>query len=176
MSTAIVVSAFPGCGKTYACEHQEELHFRIKDSESSKRSKPDDFMGYVDEIEAAVNSGEYDFIFVSQHKAVREELTRRGIPFCTVAPPGHDAAPSYSKFLLEKQICLNRLTNRDNSHIKDFDKFIQKITDNYDSWTTKDSQMEFGCKFHLTLYSSRHLSDCLGMIKDFWQKNNYFES
>ena len=172
---AIVVSAFPGCGKTYAFEHQEELGWCIKDSDSSKYEKePNWEKTYVSDIKNAIESGEYDFIFVSQHDGIRKELQDQGVPFATVSPPGHDGAV-YSRFLLEKAAWFDRFKDRDNSHIKDFDKFMKVLEDNYNSWTSKENQSKYGCKFHITLYRGRYIKDCLGSIKDFWIKNNWFE-
>lgn len=172
---AIVVSAFPGSGKTYAFEHQKELGFRIKDSDSSKYEKDFNWAKhYADDIEKAIESNEYDFIFVSQHQSIRMELNDRGISFCTVSPPGFDSVP-YSKFLSEKTTWMKRFENRDNSHIKNILKFINDLNNNYNSWTTKDAQNAFGCKLHVMLYNSRNLSDSLKGIREFWEKNKWFE-
>lgn len=108
MSTKIY-SVFPACGKTWLCEHQEEYGLKILDSDSSYFSWvwecPDDERGvyspnarktkkrnpsfpqnYIDHIKCKVESGKYDYIFVSSHASVREALDAAGIDFTIVYP------------------------------------------------------------------------------------------
>ena len=90
----MVISAFPGCGKTYLYENQDKLEFNCQgerkkftfcDSDSSHYKKHDGWeKEYVEDIEKKL--GILDFIFISQHDKVLEELNTRKIPFVIVAP------------------------------------------------------------------------------------------
>lgn len=98
MKESIIIFGFPGTGKTYAYEHQDELNATIQDSDSSHFHwlyKGDDFTDPVlDEDGHKVvhpawpaNYAEYisltgreqknppDFIFVSTHKEVIEAIS-----------------------------------------------------------------------------------------------------
>lgn len=105
-----IYSVFPACGKTWLCEHQEELGLKILDSDSSyfswvwecpeddergmyspnarktKERNPSFPQNYIDHIKCKVESGKYDYIFVSSHASVREALDAAGIDFTIVYP------------------------------------------------------------------------------------------
>lgn len=102
--TTKIFSVFPGCGKTWMCEHQEAFGLKILDSDSSQFSwlytnidengdtirgvrkirNPDFPQNYIKHIEE--NIGKYDYIFVSSHASVREALDADGIDFTIVYP------------------------------------------------------------------------------------------
>ena len=108
-----IYSVFPACGKTWLCEHQEELGLKILDSDSSQFSwlikeieyptygtivngemksltckqkvrHPNFPANYIQHIKQ--NIGKYDYIFVSSHASVREALDAEGIDFTIVYP------------------------------------------------------------------------------------------
>lgn len=94
MNRTKVISGFPGVGKSY-------LNFRreILDLESScygwifdfeKFTKPErnpDFpKNYVDAICEEYEKDNFDFILISSHESVRNELKNRGVPYIIVAP------------------------------------------------------------------------------------------
>lgn len=105
-----IYSIFPACGKTWLYEHQEDYGLKILDSDSSYFSwvwecPEDDERGmhspnarktkernlsfpqnYIDHIKCKMESGKYDYIFVSSHAAVREALDAEGIDFTIVYP------------------------------------------------------------------------------------------
>ena len=105
-----IYSVFPACGKTWLCEHQEELGLKILDSDSSyfswvwecpeddergvyspdarktKERNPSFPQNYIDHIKCKMESGKYDYIFVSSHASVREALDAAGIDFTIVYP------------------------------------------------------------------------------------------
>jgi tRNA uridine 5-carbamoylmethylation protein Kti12 len=74
----IIVSAFPGCGKTTMFN---ELNGKIKimDSDSSKFDKNHFPKNYIDHIKENVDN--VDILFVSSHKEVRDALNYEGIDF-----------------------------------------------------------------------------------------------
>jgi hypothetical protein len=65
-----------------------------------KRVRNPDFpVNYVDVIEKAVKGIEYEYILVSTHKIVREELKRRGIKYIIVAPKAHLKSEYLARYL-----------------------------------------------------------------------------
>lgn len=121
---AIVVVAFPGCGKTYAKEHNTGLD--IADSDSSnfswevingERVRSENFPeNYITHIKE--NMDKYDFIFVSSHEAVRKALKENGISYVAVLPE-KDAKDEWIK----------RFVNRN-----DTQEFIDNMTEHWDEW------------------------------------------
>lgn len=85
----IVISAFPGTGKTFLFNNFEMV---MLDSDSSKFShtsdgiapNPDFPLNYVEHIRSQI--GKTDLIMVSTHKVVREALTKAKIPFSLIFP------------------------------------------------------------------------------------------
>lgn len=121
----IIVSAFPGCGKTYLYRNQEKFGYKILDSESTKFSKHDGLeKEYIDYI--ASNIGRYDFIFVSKHPVVLQELKNRKISFIMVSPDNSRNLSEKERQLI-KQPWFGRFILRDNSHIKDFVRMKEQI-------------------------------------------------
>ena len=105
-----IYSIFPACGKTWLYEHQEDYGLKILDSDSSyfawiwecpeddergmhspnarktKERNPSFPQNYIDHIKCKIESGKYDYIFVSSHASVREALDKEGIDFTIVYP------------------------------------------------------------------------------------------
>jgi hypothetical protein len=93
MSTKII-SAFPGCGKTYFHNNNKNTtldsdssHFSwIKDENgnNTKERNPNFPKNYIKHIQD--NLGRYDFIFVSSHKEVRDALIDNNLFFYLFFP------------------------------------------------------------------------------------------
>jgi len=89
MKKTIVISAFPGCGKSHFFrENKDKI---ILDSDSSLFSwvekgvrNPDFPNNYITHIKK--NIGKADIILVSSHKVVRDALVENGIDFILVYP------------------------------------------------------------------------------------------
>lgn len=121
---AIVVVAFPGCGKTYAKEHNTDLD--IADSDSSNFSwkvvdgekvRSEEFpANYINHIKE--NMDKYDFIFVSSHVAVRKALKENGIDYVAVFPEEN-----------AKDEWIKRFENRNDSQ-----EFIDNIFTHWNEW------------------------------------------
>lgn len=94
-----IYSVFPGCGKTWLYQHQEDYYLKILDSDSSqfswvyvddgnngffKERNPEFPANYIQYIKE--NIGKYDYIFVSSHASVREALDKERIDFTIVYP------------------------------------------------------------------------------------------
>ena len=121
MKQAIIISGFPGIGKSYITQNEKE--FTISDSDSSNFSwlekgirHPDFPQNYMDHIISIQN--DYDIIFVSSHKVVRDALMQNNIYFYLVYP---------DKSL--KQNYLERFKKRGND-----EAFIQMSTTNWESF------------------------------------------
>lgn len=76
--SAILVSAFPGMGKTYAFNILGK-QLKILDSDSSKFDKSDFPKNYIEHIKE--NIANNDIIFISSHKEVRDALEMENIDF-----------------------------------------------------------------------------------------------
>ena len=76
--SAILVSAFPGMGKTYAFNTLGK-QLKILDSDSSKFDKSDFPKNYIEHIKE--NIANNDIIFISSHKEVRDALEMENIDF-----------------------------------------------------------------------------------------------
>jgi hypothetical protein len=116
---AIIVSAFPGCGKTTLFENIKKKYgdkVLISDSDSSKFDKSDFPQNYIEWISDNINN--YDIILVSSHKEVRKELENRGINF-DIYYPSKDR---------RMEFILNYVRRGNNF------SFIQKIDSNFDNW------------------------------------------
>ena len=123
----VIVSIFPGMGKTYI---KESNNFKIKDInsveyaylEDSKKGRLDnpDFPGnYIKAITEAVNSKEYDFVFVSSNSVVREALNKAKIQYVLISP----------KQSIKNELC-ERFKERGNSQ-----RFIDKMYNNWNNYT-----------------------------------------
>ena len=98
MQKAIVISAFPGTGKSYLTKHCEEIPdlrgITFQDSDSSNYSwikkdgkkvrNPDFPANYIQHIKDSMYKSR--IIFVSSHTAVRSALKQEGISFVSVYP------------------------------------------------------------------------------------------
>lgn len=145
----IVISAFPGTGKSWAAKNCN--NFSIIDSDSSSYKKEPGWEDkYAEFIESKLDT--VDFIFVSQHDGVRAALQKRGIQFCTVAPEIDPMA---------KEIYIGRWLLRDNSHIKDLNQWMKLMVNNYDRWVSNENQEKYGALFCLRLPIGTYLNDYL---------------
>lgn len=92
MKKTIIVSAFPGTGKSYLGSNGSS-NIRIMDLDSSSFSKlesgksnPKFPQNYVDAIKELKKNGRYDLVFVSSHENVRKSLESNGIKYRLVYP------------------------------------------------------------------------------------------
>ena len=111
----IIVSAFPGCGKTTMFN---ELNGKIKimDSDSSKFDKTDFPRNYIEHIKENINN--VDIMFISSHEDVRNALENEDIDF-DLFYPNIDRKVEF----LENYV--KRRSNRE---------FIMKVDANWKEW------------------------------------------
>lgn len=85
-----VILGFPGVGKSTASRILGRSHnlsvLDTDEHDSSKSASPNFPHPYVDYILSAIAEGEYDVIFVTSHKAVRDALIDAGVSYTLVYP------------------------------------------------------------------------------------------
>ena len=80
---ALIISAFPGCGKTTATLRYGKDH-KILDLDSSmfdKKCFPKNYVGEIEKIQR-----DWDIIFTSTHEQVRRLLGEHNIPYILYIP------------------------------------------------------------------------------------------
>lgn len=112
---AIIVSAFPGMGKSYAYNLLKN-DIKVLDSDSSKFDKDNFPWNYIEHIKDNIDN--CDIIFVSSHKEVRDTLNNEGIDFDLFYP----AKERRNEFL---QNYVSRHSPRN---------LIMKIDNNWNKW------------------------------------------
>lgn len=127
--TTFVISAFPGCGKTYCFKNLNSKGLSILDSDSSdfswvkdnngnntKERNPEFPSNYIKHIKD--NIGKVDIIFVSSHEVVRNALLENNLRFILVYPYKHC-----------KDEWIKRFKSRGNN-----EAFINFISNNWDNF------------------------------------------
>ena len=111
----IVVSGFPGIGKSYFASHSDLL-VSDSDSDSSGFEKS----GFTEKYVAAIKERQqtFDIVLASSHENVRAEMERQKV-FYYLVFPDHDCYPEYVK----------RYRNRGSS-----EAFIDLVTDKWSYW------------------------------------------
>ena len=135
----LVISAFPGCGKSHFFRTNSDKI--VLDSDSSKFDKSDFPRNYIEHIKS--NIGKVDFIMVSSHKEVREALVNNKIDFTLVYPD-----------ILIKDEYIQRYKDRNSS-----ESFIKLLNDNWENWI-EELENQIGCK-KIKLQEGQYLSDVI---------------
>ena len=154
MKNTKIISAFPGCGKTYCFNKYKDSDIKILDSDSSefswlkdkngnntKERNPEFPINYINHIKE--NIGKVDIIFVSSHDVVRKALKDNLINYILVYPT-----------LNCKENYIYRYINRGNDI-----SFINFISKNYDKFIKDMMGEEFPYK--VELYSKETIDDLL---------------
>ncbi len=150
-SKGIIVSGFPGVGKTILFNNPGGL--TILDSDSSKFSWIDKAKGerhpkwpknYVDHIVA--NRDKADLLLVSSHKETRDALVESGVGFSLVYPS-----------LEMRQEYIDRYIKRGSNA-----QFVKLLEANYEKWI-QELMMQQKCK-HVLLQPGQYLSDVIDLI------------
>lgn len=177
MKKTLIVSVFAGCGKTWLTKHQDQFNYTMRDSDSSTYEKAKGWeKEYISDFMKAAKSGKYDFVFVCQTESVIDEMDKQGIPYVIVEPDNivwneYEAKERALERQLIKQQWFGRFVLRDNSHIKDFEKWLNHIKEIYDERTgldfiNKHKQLSF-----FTLSQNQYLSDIIDDL--YWRKEHY---
>lgn len=149
----IVICGFPGVGKSCAAHDR----MSISDSDSSefswmwdkenplKRVRNPEFpFNYGERIEKYVKEIQYEYILVSSHKAVRDELRRRGIKYLVVAPKRNLKSEYLIRYLKRGSLM----------------DFIENMNEKWDEFIDGIEEEKAPV---IWLESGQHLSDVLGL-------------
>ena len=135
-----LIAAFPGTGKSFYCLNQNsEL---IADSDSSTFNKKHFPKNYIEDIKEKILLN-YEKVFISSHKKVRDELVKNKLNFILVYPN-----------INLKQEYLERYFTRKSS-----ESFIKLISDNWESWI-EDLQNQQNC-LHIELQAGQFIKDII---------------
>ena len=152
----IIISGFPGVGKSYLTEMFKNTNVIVQDSDSSNFSwiepgvrNPDFPNNYIKHIKELI--GKVDYILISSHENVRKELANEGIVYALVYPD-----PTL------KDIYINRYKKRNSS-----DGFINNINNTFYSFVSQCDDDIYAKRFILT--EDNYLSDIIDDIKDFFK-------
>lgn len=135
----LVVSAFPGCGKSHLFRNKGEK--KILDSDSSTFDKSQFPDNYITHIKS--NLGNVDIILVSSHKVVRDALEKEGIDF-TLVYPNREIKDEY----------IQRYVDRGND-----EKFVELLKSNWNNWMD-ELESQTGCN-KVELKEGEYLSDII---------------
>ena len=141
MKRTVIISGFPGVGKSH---FSKNTNLDVSDSDSSEFPKDGFPSNYLKHIKGLI--GKKDIILVSSHKEVRDALSQQGIDFI-LCYPSKDLKVEY----------ISRYHTRGSEL-----SFIKLLDTNYDVWIKELAEQE-GCD-HLILQKGEHLSD--GMIRE----------
>jgi hypothetical protein len=135
----LVISAFPGCGKSHFFRNNEDKE--VLDSDSSKFDKEHFPKNYIEHIKS--NLGKVDIIMVSSHKEVRVALVENEIPF-TLVYPSPDIKDEY----------IQRYIDRGNTG-----SFVELLNNNWELWLN-ELEEQVGCE-KIKLVENQYLSDVI---------------
>ncbi len=131
----IIISAFPGMGKSYAVEHLPQ--YKMLDLESSNYSwiKTNDgkvrnplfAQNYIDHLKQLKSQGLYQVVFVSSHKIVRQALQHNKIRYYFVYPD-----------ISLKEQYIRRFIQRGNDS-----QFVNLLTQNWETWITQIQKEQY---------------------------------
>lgn len=134
----ILISAFPGTGKSFYFNNTD---LKVLDSDSSKFDKKDFPNNYIEHIRE--NIGKVDVILISSHKEVREALVKNNFNFFLVYPN-----------INLKDEYVKRYTKRESPTT-----FINFISNNWDNFLNELKAQKY-CK-HIVLQSDEYIRDIM---------------
>lgn len=135
----MVISAFPGCGKSHYFRNNSDKI--VLDSDSSTFDKSDFPRNYIQHIKS--NLGMADIIMVSSHKEVRDALVENEIEF-TLVYPESDIKEDY----------IQRYIDRGSP-----ESFIKLLNNNWENWIS-ELEEQTGCD-KVKLKKGQYLSDVI---------------
>ena len=133
-----IIAAFPGMGKSAFSNHHPELcsdsdssnfsWVKDEDGKNTKKRNPEFPQNYIDHIKDLI--GNYEYVFVSSHKEVREALEENCIFYYLVIPG-----------IARKEEFIERYKNRNSP-----EGFIKFIEDNWTIWLDECRELSVGRK------------------------------
>lgn len=151
MKNTIIISGFPGIGKSFVCEKYRDSDIIISDSDSSLFSwlepgvrNPEFPNNYVEHI--IENIGKVDYILISSHDIVRKALAERGIQYILVYPD-----------ISLRDEYINRYIQRGSS-----EEFINNIKNTFEEFVYQCENDEYAIKIKLN--SDIYLLDIIDVL------------
>lgn len=135
---AVLLSAFPGTGKSYFYKNSKKT---VLDSDSSTFDKskfPENYMKHI-----KGNKKKADYIMISSHKEVRDALVENDLDFTLVYPD-----------ISLKDEYLKRYKERGSN-----EKFVELLSKNWENWI-EELESQKGCR-KIVLKSGIYISDVL---------------
>lgn len=123
----IIVSAFPGCGKTFLCNIFNDEQMCI-DKDNGDLTTEQQFKQYAQEIIDLV--GRTKFLLISQYPEVLNILHKKGYKYIIVAPNNSSLISNTARRLIKQQ-WFGRFLLRGNQTV-----WLSKLLQNYDNWTS----------------------------------------
>jgi hypothetical protein len=164
--SAIIVSCFPGCGKTYLCE-KVICTSKIIDLDAANYSIQKEWpRNYFNAIISLLDA--YEIILISQHEEILELLNLNRFPFYIVAPNNSDMISDKKRHLIKQQ-WFGRFFLRDNSHIKNttnIEQWFDLLLLNYDKWTSIEHLRKYQPDKIILLDETEYLADIITTIKN----------
>ena len=167
---------FAGCGKTWLANHQNKYGYSMRDSDSSTYEKTAGWeKEYINSFMKEAKSGKYDFIFVCQTESVIDEMDRQKIPYVIVEPDNivwneQESKERAKERQIIKQQWFGRFILRDNSHIKNFSKWLNHMKDIYDERTGLGFIVKHNPVSFFVLKQNQYLSDIIDDL--YWKKQH----
>lgn len=156
----LIISAFPGCGKSYLANTGNNSHIFI-DKDNGFLKTNQDFSTYAQEVIELI--GHADFIFINQYPEVLEILHSQGYKYIIIAPNNLPYLSSKARKLIKQQ-WFGRFSLRGND-----EKWISILKQNYDQWTTLNHLESMHPSKIVLLNENEYLTDIvddLVIIKD----------
>lgn len=160
----LIISAFPGCGKSHCVKHEQDKFKEMivdlessdyswrKDENGARERNPEFPKNYIEKIKEGI--GTANIIFVSSHKEVRDALKEAGLKYILVYPNHY-----------QKEEYLKRYEKRGNSP-----KFINQIDYNWEEWIDECDNETFPIKIKLPYFSLKYLNkeviDLISIMED----------
>ena len=155
---------------------EDKYGYSMRDSDSSTYEKTAGWeKEYVNGFMEEAKSGKYDFVFVCQTESVIDEMDRRKIPYIIVEPDNivwnkQEAEERAKERQIIKQQWFGRFVLRNNSHIKDFSKWLSHMKDIYDERTGFDFIAKHNPVSFFVLKQNQDLSDIIDDL--YWKKQH----
>ena len=163
MRRTMVVSVFAGCGKTWLTNHQNQYGYSMRDSDSSTYEKTAGWeKEYINSFMEEAKSGKYDFIFVCQTESVIDEMD--------IVWNEQESKERAKERQIIKQQWFGRFILRDNSHIKNFSKWLNHMKDIYDERTGLGFIVKHNSASFFVLKQDQYLSDIIDDL--YWKKQH----
>lgn len=149
----LVVSAFPGCGKSFMTENNKKNQYIFYDKDNGYLSCDDDFKIYANEIISLI--GKVDFLLISQYPEVLNTLYQKRVPYIIVAPNNSSYLSSNMRKIIKQQ-WFGRFYLRENNI-----DWIKLLRNNYDEWTSISHLQSMKPNRIILLDSCEYLNDIL---------------